>query len=138
MQKKQRQNALLSIIGSVSVHGQKELSELLREAGFSVTQASISRDLGELGVVKLNGAYILPQRDDSHSEFGQIVLDRAGDNLIVARCASGLASAITVKIDAADIKGIVGTIAGDDTIFVAVHDAESQNYVTMRIADMFP
>ena len=137
MQKKDRQNALLSLIDSTSIWSQGELASRLCDQGFSVTQASVSRDLDELGIVKLNGHYVLPRESSGESEFGKVSLDTAGDNLIVGRCASGLASAITVKIDAALIPDIVGTIAGDDTIFIAVKNAHGQAAVIQKITEMF-
>ncbi|SRR5258706_12654186 len=137
MQKRKRQNALLSLIDSMSIASQSELASRLCEQGFGVTQASISRDIDELGIIKLDGHYALPQKPGSDSELGQVSLDAAGDNLIVGRCASGLASAITVKIDAAHIPEIVGTIAGDDTIFIAVKDAEAQAVVFKKISKIF-
>jgi len=137
MHKKDRQNALLSLVDSVSIASQGELASRLLDQGFSVTQASVSRDLDELGIVKLNGHYAIPRKSGGESELGPIMLDMAGHNLIVGRCASGLASAITVKIDGARIPEIVGTIAGDDTIFIAVKDAESQEAASRKIAEMF-
>ena len=137
MQKRERQNALLSLIDSMSIASQGELASLLCDQGFRVTQASVSRDLDELGIVKLNGHYSMPRISGVESEFGRVLLDTAGDNLIVGRCASGLASAITVKIDDAHIPEIVGTIAGDDTIFIAVKDAETRDVVLKTITEMF-
>ena len=137
MHKKDRQNALTSLISSVSIGSQSELAFRLRERGFSVTQASVSRDLDELSVVKVDGYYSLPRRVGNESEFGAVAFDTAGDNLIVGRCASGLASAITVKIDAARLPEIVGTIAGDDTIFIATKNHDSQIAALKKIAEMF-
>lgn len=137
MQKKERQNALLSLIGSFSIGSQSELASRLREQGYSVTQASVSRDLVEVGVIKLDGYYSLPQKTGSESEFGTVTLDTAGETLIIARCSSGLASAITVKIDAARIPEIVGTIAGDDTIFIAVKDVDAQRKTLKKISEIF-
>ena len=85
----------------------------------------------------MDGHYAIPQSSGGDSVLGQIELNTAGDNLIVGRCASGLASAITVKIDAERMSEIVGTIAGDDTIFIAVKDAKSQAKVLKAVAEMF-
>jgi transcriptional regulator of arginine metabolism len=135
MHKKARQTSLLSLIDSFPIGSQSELASKLGEQGYNVTQASVSRDLDELGVVKMNGHYKLPR--PSGPEFGTVGFDTAGDTLIVGRCASGLASAITVKIDAARIPEIVGTIAGDDTIFIAVKDRKTQSVVLKQVSDMF-
>ena len=137
MQKKNRHNALLSLIGSVPLSSQGALAEKLREQGFTVTQASVSRDLDELGVVKMDGYYALPPRSLNESGFGAVVFDTAGENLIVGRCLSGLASALTVRIDGVQIPEIVGTIAGDDTIFIAVKDSAAQIAVLEKFAEIF-
>jgi transcriptional regulator of arginine metabolism len=70
-------------------------------------------------------------------DFGAVSFDTAGANLIVGRCSSGLASAITVRIDRIGIPEIVGTIAGDDTIFVAVRDFTAQQTVMERLNSLF-
>ena len=138
MRKKDRQNTLLSLIDSSVIGSQSELALRLSENGFSVTQASVSRDLDELGVVKSNGRYSLPPKQAGNDPgFGSLAFDTAGENLIVARCASGLASAITVRIDREHIPEIIGTIAGDDTILIAVKNAAGQMIVLERIKGMF-
>jgi transcriptional regulator of arginine metabolism len=138
MQKHERQSALIEIIESSMAASQGELAMLLGKSGFSVTQASVSRDLAELGAVKTGGRYSLPPKGAAPaSDLGSVTLDTAGENLIVGRCASGLASAITVRIDAANFDEIVGTIAGDDTIFIAVRNAGDQGRVIETIGRMF-
>ena len=84
------------------------------------TQSSVSRDLEELGVVKHHGHYTLP-RTNGAAARGLLSLDHAGDCLVIARTVPGLASAVA-EIDAAALPEIVGTIAGEDTIFIAVRD----------------
>lgn len=115
---------------------QEELASLLTASGFQVTQASVSRDLEELGIAKFNGAYsrksVPPQM-----QFGLRSLNTAGDNLIVGKCDSGLASAVTVRIDAAGISQIVGTIAGDDTVFIAVANSDDQTTTIAAIKHLF-
>lgn len=138
MHKKERQIALLSLIATDAVASQGELALRLREQGFSVTQASVSRDLDELGIIKRNGRYSANAADGNVSNgFGKISFDTAGGSLIVGRCSSGLASALTVRIDAALIPEVVGTIAGDDTIFIAVKDAAAQSRALGRLTAMF-
>ena len=116
---------------------QEELAELLKNKGFSVTQSSVSRDLLDLGVIKTGGIYTLPEKKPEAGIFGLLSLDTAGNNLIAARCEAGLASAAAVKIDGANIAEIVGTIAGDDTIFIAVKDAKAQKTVMKKIWEIF-
>lgn len=137
MQKRMRQQLVLDLIRSERIGNQAVLAERLGKAGFSVTQASVSRDLVELGIAKHNGVYAVEEQPRALPEFGAVRFDTAGDCLIVGRCSSGLASAITVRIDAQEIGEIVGTIAGDDTIFVAVKGREEQVSVLAMLASMF-
>ncbi|HSK71362.1 MAG TPA: hypothetical protein VK892_06680 [Pyrinomonadaceae bacterium] len=136
MQKEKRQNSILSLIRAKRIGTQEELSELLEKKGFSATQSSVSRDLDELGIVKVGGFYAIPEKTET-PVFGLLVLDTAGENLIVARCEAGLASAVAVRIDAARISEIVGTITGDDTIFIAVKDAKAQKSAMKKIWELF-
>lgn len=135
MHKKDRQKSILSLIGSSPIGSQGELAARLVEQGFTVTQASVSRDLDEMGVIKSDGHYTLPKA--TGSALGEVAFNTAGEILIVGRCASGLASAVTVKIDAANLPEIVGTIAGDDTIFIAVKDHKAQTAVLKKVGEIF-
>ena len=137
MQKRYRHEVLLSVIASETIGSQAALASRLKEGGFNVTQASVSRDLDELGVVKLEGRYSLPAKQRGLAELGPVSFQTAGPNLIVGKCESGLASAITVRIDGAGFGEIVGTIAGDDTIFIAVEDKEQQNQAFKSLSEMF-
>ncbi len=128
---------ILSLISSESIGRQDILAERLGDSGIYVTQASVSRDLEELGVVKIGGYYGLPKTQPAVLELGLRSLETAGANLIVGKCESGLASAITVRIDASRIEEIVGTIAGDDTIFIAVKDQMQQQRAMKRIEALF-
>jgi transcriptional regulator of arginine metabolism len=137
MVKVERQEAILKLIGAMRIARQNELVQTLRDHGFEVTQASVSRDLEELGIVKVNGAYSQPERSGNVFGIGLIGVETAGDNMIVARTYSGLASASAVRIDAARIDDIVGTIAGDDTIFIAVKGQKEQRAVIKRLWELF-
>jgi transcriptional regulator of arginine metabolism len=134
--KTDRQSFILELIAASRIERQDEIVDALKAKGFGVTQASVSRDLEELGIVKANGAYT--QRAMLQS-FGLrlVSIVPAGPNMLVARCMPGLASATAVRIDAAKIKEIVGTIAGDDTIFLAIDDAKAQSAVTEKVKAMF-
>ena len=116
---------------------QEELVNELADRGISVTQASVSRDLDELGIVKVNGAYAQPQPRTSALGLGLIAVESAGPNMIVVKTAPGLASAATVRIDTAKVIGIVGTIAGDDTIFIAVKGEKEQKGVVKGLWELF-
>lgn len=137
MVKEERQQKIRSLIQANSIATQDELTELLSKAGYFVTQSSVSRDLEQIGVVKAHGFYALPQADKRAPKFGLLSLETAGDNLVVARCESGLASAVAVRIDSAKTPDLIGTIAGDDTIFIAVKDAKSQKSVMKKIWELF-
>ncbi len=137
MLKTKRQEKILNLIKSRHVRSQLDLTAHLEHAGFYANQSSISRDLLELGIVKVHGIYALPTTNDKASAHGLLSLDTAGEILIVAKCESGLASAVAVQIDNADIKEIVGTVAGDDTIFIAVKDRKEQRNAIKKIWEIF-
>ena len=137
MDKEKRQQKLLSLIRAKPVSTQGELASHLERAGFAATQSSISRDLEELGVVKRRGRYSVPRAVNGAAARGLVSLDVAGDALVVARCEPGLASAVAVEIDGAAIKEIVGTIAGEDTIFVAVAERKAQRAVIKKMWEWF-
>jgi transcriptional regulator of arginine metabolism len=136
MSKEERQQTILDLIRAKNIGTQEELTDNLSKKGFSATQSSVSRDLDELGIVKVNGFYSLPP-SNAKDDSGLYELETAGENLIVAKCESGLASAVCVKIDRAKIADIIGTIAGDDTIFLAVKDYKSQKKVIKTIRELF-
>jgi transcriptional regulator of arginine metabolism len=137
MLKQKRQQTILNLIRAKNISTQEELTTLLSEDGFSVTQSSVSRDLEQLGIIKINGFYALPQISEGIQKFGLLSLETTGETLIVAKCDSGLASAVAVKIDSAKIAEIVGTIAGDDTIFIAVKDVKAQKATIKKIWEIF-
>ena len=137
MIKEKRHQKIRDFIRIKNVSTQSELAALLSKARFAVTQSSVSRDLEQLGVVKVNNFYALPETSEETRESGLLSLETAGENLIVARCASGLASAVAVKIDGANIAEIAGTIAGDDTIFIAVKDFKSQKAAIKKVWKTF-
>ncbi|MCR4563780.1 MAG: arginine repressor [Clostridiales bacterium] len=129
--KKKRHQIILELIENNRITTQDQLQEMLKKQGFDVTQATVSRDIKELMLVKkLNSrgeySYALPNRDKNDetklkSIFSQSVIgvDYAG-NIIVVKCYSGMANAACAAIDsnAQSYKSIVGTIAGDDSFFI--------------------
>lgn len=127
MDKKHRQRTILKIISSQEVETQEQLGELLEKAGFPTTQATVSRDMRELKIRKglsENGVncYYSPECEkppEYSSVFAQAVLSLDyAMNTVVIKCRSGLANAACVVLDEQDFGFVVGTIAGDDTIFV--------------------
>lgn len=137
MQKEERQATIRNIVAARPIARQDELVRLLRRNGHNVTQASVSRDLDELGITKINGSYALPAVAPTKSIFGPVTFSQAGPNLIVIKCSPGYASAAASKIDNTSIDGIAGTIAGDDTVFVALRDGTLQKSVLKRLLGVF-
>ena len=136
MLKRERQKKILNLIRAKPMGTQEALRAQLERAGVPATQSSVSRDLEELGVVKHHGRYALPHANGDLTR-GLISLDVAGDVLVIAKCLPGRASAVAVDIDDAAFPEIVGTLAGEDTIFIAVRDQKSQRGVTKKIWEMF-
>src|SRR3989449_10086749 len=136
MLKRERQKKLLNLIRAKRIGTQADLKAHLERAGVPATQSSVSRDLEELGVLKYNGRYALPRTDGAAAQ-GLLSLDLAGDVLVVAHTEPGLASAVAVQFDAARIPEIVGTLAGEDTIFIAVTDRKAQRSATKKVWEVF-
>lgn len=137
MEKERRQRKIISLVRGGRVTTQAELAERLERAGFAVTQSSVSRDIDELGIVKRHGVYVVPSASGAPRARGLLGLEPAGDVLVVARCEPGLASGVAVEIDQAGVREIVGTIAGEDTIFIAVKDAKAQKVAIKKIWELF-
>jgi transcriptional regulator of arginine metabolism len=135
MLKRERQKKLLNLIRAKRIGTQEALRAHLERAGVPATQSSVSRDLEELGVVKHHGSYALPHANGD-SARGLLSLDVAGDVLVIARCLPGRASAVAVEIDDAAIAEVVGTLAGEDTIFIAVREQKAQRAVMKKIWEL--
>jgi transcriptional regulator of arginine metabolism len=133
--KTSRQNKILEIIGSKDVETQNQLIELLAEHGVKSTQATLSRDIKELRLVKeLSGTgkyrYVAAGRDEFtdfdlrlKKIFRESVTSYAcAQNIIVIKTMPGLAPAACAALDGMEIDGLVGTLAGDDTAFLAMKD----------------
>ncbi|MDQ1707330.1 MAG: transcriptional regulator of arginine metabolism [Pyrinomonadaceae bacterium] len=136
MRKDLRQKKLLSLIKARPFGTQAELRDSLDRAGVPATQSSLSRDIEELGIVKHRGHYTVPKSKGAAAR-GLLSLDLSGTNLVIARTEAGLASAVAVEIDGAAIREIVGTLAGEDTIFVAVSDQKAQRSAMKQIWELF-
>ncbi len=138
-----RRNALKAIIRDSVVGRQEDLVRLLKRAGHRVTQSSVSRDLRELGVAKRGDRYVLPDDDrpvvDNFAAVAPFVraINRAGDSLIVVRTTTGAAQSVAIVLDHAAWPGVVGTISGDDTIFIATDGEAAQRAVVGRLREKF-
>ena len=139
--REQRQRAIVEILGQERVVSQTELLERLRERGFSSTQSSVSRDLRDLGVAWVGGRYVLPATEHGDGDgpgFQEVVrflrgLKPAGANLTVAFTVVGAAQTVALAMDRAAWPEVVGTMAGDDTIFVATANARDQKRLIQRL-----
>ena len=139
-----RREAILNILRASAVRGQAELTQLLKRRGFAVTQSSVSRDLRELGVLKASGRYLPPSADTAHANgnFGALAqfvrtVKPAGASLTVIRTSTGAAQSVAVAIDKAEWPEVVGTISGDDTIFVATPAPRAQRRLLARLHELF-
>lgn len=145
--KRERQSKILELIQTREIETQEELVELLKAQGFNVTQATISRDINELqlgklpggngkriiavqpsGDVHLNNKYIRVLRD------GFMSMDNA-QNILVVKTVSGMAMAVAASLDALRMKEVVGSIAGDDTIMMAIRTTEEVKNVMDKIRE---
>ena len=133
--KVRRQSLILELIDREPLHSQEQLRRRLRKGGFQTTQATISRDIKELGLVKRagDGAYQRPGADASSPATLLDALEHAAaeflrrvdrvQQLVIVRTGAGQAQALALAIDRARLPGAVGTIAGDDTVLVIANDA---------------
>jgi len=137
-----RRTMLAKIIREHAVGRQTELVAMLRKHGHVATQSSVSRDLRELGVAKLGDRYVLPdvaQPKNDFSTLKQFVSARltAGTTLTVLKTTVGSAQSVAVAIDTARWPEVVGTISGDDTIFIATAGAREQRKLGERLLAIF-
>lgn len=146
--KQGRQNIILELVEDHDIETQDELSTLLREKGYEVTQATISRDIKELKLIKVqseNGAYkyaasgrdMLGKLDVFKRVFRDTVVSvESAASLVVVRTMTGSANAAAEAIDEMDIPEVAGTLAGDNTIFVAVREEGMQERVVEILCGM--
>ena len=146
--KQKRQAKILSIIEQYDIETQDELLEKLAEAGFTTTQATISRDIREINLTKVAVAggrqkYTLGKSTSHESIESYRKVLSAGilsmvpaENLIVIKTVSGMAMAVAAALDNVEINGLLGSIAGDDTIFLAVRSRDMTDAVMKTINRM--
>ncbi len=146
--KKVRLGKMIEIIEKYDVETQEELASYLREAGYDVTQATVSRDIRELKLSKIptgdgRQKYVVLKQDDTHLgdkyirvlSDGFVSMDNA-QNILVIKTVAGMAMAVAAAIDAMKFKEIVGCIAGDDTIMMAVRTVEETQNLMNKIHAM--
>jgi transcriptional regulator of arginine metabolism len=145
--KARRQATLLEVIDREAIHSQEALRKRLHQRGFDATQATISRDIAELGLVKRagDGAYQRPGVDSGNPETALVALERAAaeflrrvdraQQLVVIRTGRGQAQALAEAMDRAQLDDVVGTIAGDDTILVVGRGARGAAALVKKLKD---
>ena len=146
--KKSRHQKIKELIEQYEIETQEELADKLREAGYAVTQATVSRDIRELKLSKVPMGYgkqkytILIHSDHYLSDKyirvlkdGFVSMDMA-QNILVVKTVSGMAMAVAAALDAMKLKEIVGSIAGDDTIMMAVRTVEDTQIVMEKIRNV--
>ncbi|MFT7618852.1 MAG: transcriptional regulator of arginine metabolism [Planctomycetota bacterium] len=144
--KQMRQDMILEIVKARRVHNQLELIKLLEERGISATQSSVSRDIHELSIAKVDSRYVvavLPVQDDTQDQFvasddsDSLVraLSPAGPSVLVVKTEIGTANNISASIDKAHWPEVLGTIAGEDTIFIATVGKREQLRLITRLQE---
>lgn len=134
---------ILELVATRSMRTQEELAEALAQEGWEVTQSSVSRDIATLGLVKAEGIYqraaaahLREITDPNERRLAESLLsvDRAGDALLVLHTPPGEAQRVGSALDLLAWPEIVGTLAGDDTIFVAARNAAAQERIHQHLA----
>ncbi len=138
-----RRDALRRILRAAPTRRQADLVRELEAQGFAVTQSSVSRDLRELGAARLGDRYVLPEDGIAggtpvRSLAGFVrEIATAGPNITVVKTTVGTAQSVAVAIDRDRWPDVVGTISGDDTIFIATDSQEAQARVVLRLRATF-
>jgi transcriptional regulator of arginine metabolism len=139
----QRLRKLLELLATRELRTQEEVAAALEAEGWQVTQSSVSRDIASLHLVKVDGVYRRPERHHAaRSGHAQALADSvlsyapAGDALIVLHTPPGEAGRVGLALDRLAWPDVVGTIAGDDTIFVAVRDSAAQRRMLAALAQL--
>ena len=140
--RQKRQGAILEILRTQSVARQTELVDLLQEMGIAATQSSVSRDLKQLGIAKLDEGYAPPETssaNDGVADADDFVRDiqTAGAHLTVVKTAVGAAQRVAVYLDRSGWPEIVGTLSGDDTIFIATRNVPEQRRLVAKLNTRF-
>jgi transcriptional regulator of arginine metabolism len=139
-----RRQRIRRLVAQRPVGTQAELVSLLEADGIQATQASVSRDIHALGLVKVAGVYSLPGSASTrvsleHGVSGRVrEVRRAGDNLLVLKTSPGEASLVALALDGARWPSIAGTVAGDDTVLVACDGKGARNKTIQELQTLVP
>ena len=146
--KAKRQAKILELISKYEIETQEELAKRLNDAGFAVTQATVSRDIRELNLSKISGhggrqKYTAVENHDRRNsdKYTRVLKEgyiskAAATHVIVIKTVTGMAMAVATAIDHMNIPGIVGCIAGDDTIMIAVRSVEDTRILMGKIREL--
>ena len=133
--RRMRQEAIRVIVRTHGVKTQRDLAERLREQGFTCTQATVSRDIVEMGLQKApDGCYALPEEERLARLVTELVVDvKVGGTIVVIKTLPGGAQGVCAALDAAHLPGALGTVAGDDTIMIAAESLDAAEQVSQMI-----
>jgi len=146
--KQNRHQKIAELVTSFDIETQEELAEKLKEAGFCVTQATISRDIRQMHLTKVPAGggrqkYVILRQDEGHLSDKYIRVLRDGfvsmdmaQNILVMRTVAGMAMAVAAAIEAMKLKEVVGTIGGDDTIMIAVRTVDDTVILMDKIREL--
>ena len=143
MTKSLRQQRILDLVRARRVTSQEQLRDLLEEDGFRVTQSTLSRDIKDLELVKSRSGYQLDQNPEENPDQRSqdlrtavqqyLRLCRPACNQVILRTSAGMAHPLAVALDLAELPGVVGTIAGEDTVLLIAENDEFANQVARRL-----
>jgi transcriptional regulator of arginine metabolism len=141
MTKSFRQGQILALIRGKQIYTQDELARELARLDIQTTQVTLSRDISELGLVKTAEGYRRMTAEASGPAVADVVREyvldiRAAQNLVVLRTSPGNASTVAVALDRQPVEGVVGTIAGDDTVLVIATDSAAAKAFRERLLEM--
>ena len=138
--RRKRHLRILELITTRAIQTQEELAEALTAEGWEVTQSSVSRDISALGLIKIGGVYRRPPRaatlenpDEQRIADSVLTFEPAGDALIVLHSPPGEANRVAVALDRLAWPDVLGTLAGDDTIFLAVKGRDAQRRLIRQL-----
>jgi transcriptional regulator of arginine metabolism len=146
--KARRQSAILDIVRREPIRSQEQLRRMIKASGFDVTQATLSRDIRELGLVKggSDGAYQAQGKVEANGQTARTMLQRAltsqlrridrVQQLVLLRTGLGHAQSLCAALDSAELPDVVGTLAGEDTILVITPDVRRARTLVKRLEEM--
>ena len=147
--KKQRHNAIIRLIGEKAVETQGQLTEYLISEGYDVTQATVSRDIKELRLIKISDRgdryrYAMP-KSESESDIVKrytailmhtVITVQSAMNLVVVKTIPGSAQGCAMAIETLEFDDVVGVIAGDDTVFIAMHNVRDAEIMVKKLGEL--